>query len=618
MCGIAGFFHFDRDRPVDKKLLEKITNVLAHRGPDGSGFYCKDNIALGHRRLSIIDLSTGDQPMFNSDKSLAVVFNGEIYNYMELRDELKRLGYKFNTNSDTEVILKAYEEWGVNCQNKFNGMWAFAIWDEKKKYLFISRDRIGEKPLCYSTHDSTFIFGSEIKSILAYGIVATPNFELTELYLSLGYIPAPYSFYKNISKLQAGHYLLVSENSVQEKKYWDLPDIDEGNMLMDKKQVCTTFEDLFKDSVRIRMRSDVPYGAFLSGGLDSASVVALMSEISKEKVKTFTIGFKERAFDERKLAKEVAQKFSTDHKEYMIDYGFFEDALNKVMYHFDEPFGDSSALPTGEVSKIAAQNVKMVLTGDGGDEVLSGYNSNRLEKFSEQYQRMPSVFRNKLPKVASYLGDIIGGDSKYKIKQVSKALAFSNESFINRLMAKSWCNPQMISKLIPNSEKQIKLSDFLLDFFSKYRVKDSFYKLMVFQFKILLPDDFLTKVDRMSMAASLETRVPFLDYRLVEFMAKVHRDVKMEGYQRKSILRNTIGKRLPASLLHAPKKGFSIPLREWFKDKVFEQKLNNLSSSNFGLNEKILKEIVVSNNSGKEDYGNLLWMLLLYKKWAGI
>src|ERR1035437_1858510 len=503
MCGIAGIFHFDPSRSVNEPLLKKMTNCLSHRGPDGEGFYIKNSIGLGHRRLSIIDLSTGDQPMFNEDKSIAIIFNGEIYNYVELKEELKNLGCKFFTNSDTEVIIRTYETWGTDCQNKFNGMWAFALWDERKNQLFISRDRIGEKPLHYSTHDNTFLFGSEIKGILAYGCPQIPNLELTELYLTLGYIPAPYTFYKNISKLRAGHYLIVSPNSVQEKKYWDLPEIDEENMIRDKKLVYETFESLLKDSVRIRMRSDVPYGAFLSGGLDSAGIVALMSEISKEPVKTFTIGFKEKMFDERKLAAMVAEKFKTDHHEYMIEPNSFDEALEKVMHHFDEPFGDSSALPTGKVSEIAAQKVKMVLTGDGGDEVLSGYNSNRVEKFAEQYQKFPFFLRSRLSGIVSSAGNLFSGDNRHKIKQVARALSFSNETFSNRLMAKSWCKPELVKQIISHPEKQIKLTDFVSDFFSKYKVKHPSYQLMFFQFKVLLPDDFLTKVDRMSMATSV-------------------------------------------------------------------------------------------------------------------
>jgi len=615
MCGIAGIFHFDTERKADKTLLKKITDVLAHRGPDGEGYYCENNIGLGHRRLSIIDLSTGDQPMFNDDRSIVIIYNGEIYNYIELREELKTFGHKFFTASDTEVIIRAYEQWGTDCQNKFNGMWAFALWDEKKKTLFLSRDRIGEKPLYYAVYENSFIFGSEIKSILSYGVPAVADLSLTEIYLTLGYIPAPYSFYKNISKLQAGHYLRVSKNSVQEKKYWDLPEIDEENMLTDKKLIYGTFENLFRDAVRIRMRSDVPYGAFLSGGLDSSSIVSLMSEISSSPIQTFTIGFKEKMFDESKLAKRVAEKYKTNHLEQIMELDVFEESLNKIMHHFDEPFGDSSAIPTGNVSKIAAQKVKMVLTGDGGDEVLSGYNAYQGEKFAEQYQLLPYAIRKILPGFFRFAGTPFSGNYRYQFNRVVKVLTNSNLSFDNRLKSKFWCSPRMAEQLILYPEKQLKLSDFVDEFYKKYPVKNPFYRLMFFHFKILLPDDFLTKVDRMSMAHSLETRIPFLDYRLIEFMIRVHRDVKMERYTRKSILRNTVGKKLPPELLKAPKRGFAIPLREWFKDKSFEEKLSSLSSSEFGLNSKMVKQLVDANSAGKEDLGNFLWMVFIYKRW---
>lgn len=615
MCGIAGIFHFNESRNADHALLKRMTDSIAHRGPDGENQYCFENIGLGHRRLSIIDLSTGDQPMFNEDKSIVIIYNGEIYNYIELREELKKLGYKFFTDSDTEVIIRAYEHWGFDCQNKLNGMWAFALWDDKKKQLFLSRDRIGEKPLYYSSHDDSFVFGSEIKSLLTYGCPAIPNLELTELYLTLGYIPAPYTFYKNIRKVQPGHYLIVKNNSVVENKYWDVPMINEHNLIADKKSAYENFENILNDSVRIRMRSDVPYGAFLSGGLDSASVVALMSGLTGTPVQTFTIGFKEKHFDERKLALQVAEKFKTNHSEFGVEPEVFDEELTKIMRHFDEPFGDSSAIPTGYVSKIAAQKVKMVLTGDGGDEVLSGYESNRVEKFAEQYQHLPAFIRKYLPGTVSSASNLFSGNARYKLNRVAKALSFSNKTFDERLMAKSWCKPELAEKLIQHSEKQFKLSDFISDFYRKYPIKNPFYRLMYFQLKILLPDDFLTKVDRMSMAYSLETRVPFLDYRLVEYMMKVHRDIKMNGYERKSVLRNTIGKRLPSSLLHAPKRGFSIPLREWFKDKAFEQKLQSLYDSDFGLSPSLVKDIVSRNASGKEDLGNLLWMLFIYKKW---
>lgn len=616
MCGITGVLHFDTSRNADAALLRKMTDTLAHRGPDGDSYYIKNNLGLGHRRLSIIDLSTGDQPMFNEDKSIAVILNGEIYNYIELREELKTFGHIFYTSSDTEVIIRAYEQWGLDCQNKFNGMWAFALWDEKKKQFFISRDRLGEKPLYYSTFDNSFLFGSEIKSLLAYGCPSIQNTELIELYLCLGYIPAPFSFYKNIFKLRQGHYLIVKENSVSEHSYWDIPVPDEKNMIVDKKLVCESFESIFRDAVKIRMRSDVPFGAFLSGGLDSASVVAVMSEISKIPVQTFTIGFADKVFDERKLAKDAAEKFHTNHFEFVVEPESFDDSLNKILYHYDEPFGDSSAIPTGYVSKIASKKVKMVLTGDGGDEVLSGYNSYQVEKFARQYQQIPPFVRSFLPAMISPVKNMVKGSMRYKLNRIERILSYSHQSYKSRLLAKSsWYIPNMIEKMTEGLGKQIKLSDFIDDFYTKYPAQDSFYKLMMFQFKVLLPDDFLVKVDRMSMAYSLETRIPFLDYRLVEFMINVSKNVKMQGYERKSVLRNSIGKKLPSSLLNAPKKGFSVPIREWFKDKALDSKLKTLYEEDFGLNRKIIKKVVSDNREGKADMGNFIWMLFVYKNW---
>ena len=393
MCGITGILHFDPRRKVQHSTLKKMTDIIRHRGPDGEGFYIKNNIGFGHRRLSIIDLDTGEQPMFNDDASLALVFNGEIYNYIELRDELKNYGYHFKTNSDTEVIIKAYEQWGFECQNKFNGMWAFALWDDRKKMLFLSRDRIGEKPLHYSLYDNSFIFGSEIKTLFQYGIPRVPRLELIEIYLSLTNIPAPDTFYKNIYKLMPGHFITVQNGHVKEKVYWELPQIDEHNMLTDKNRIYEQFETLLTDSIKIRMRSDVPYGAFLSGGLDSSSIVALMSDISSKPVHTFTIGFEQQEFDESFLAKEVSNKFNTIHERGTVVPDNFYDALKRIAFHYDEPFGDSSAIPTGYVSEFASQKVKMVLTGDGGDEVLSGYPSYQGVIFNNYYKKISPIVR---------------------------------------------------------------------------------------------------------------------------------------------------------------------------------------------------------------------------------
>ena len=614
MCGITGIIHLDREKKIDPVILKKMTDAISYRGPDGFGYYNHNNVGLGHRRLSIIDLSTGNQPMFSDDRTIVLVFNGEIYNYIELREELIKLGYRFKTTSDTEVIITAYQHWGTDCQNKFNGMWSFALWDEKKQQLFLSRDRIGEKPLYYSVYENALIFGSEIKSILAYGVPKIPNLELTEIYLSLSFIPAPFTFYKNINKLQAGHCLIIAGSEVKEKKYWDLPEIDENKMLTDKQAIYKNFEHLFTDSLKIRMRSDAPYGAFLSGGLDSSSIVALMSENSSYPVQTFTIGFKEKDFDERQLAKMVADKFATNHHEYLVEPESFDEALFKIIHHYDEPFGDSSAIPTGHVSKFAASKVKMVLTGDGGDELLSGYTTYQGEKFSEQFQKLPTWFRKGVPTFVSKIATPFRGSVRYKLNRVQDVCELANMDFESRYLNKVSSIDVATIKQMTGGQKVFPIEDFLKGFIKGCTYKDSFYKLMYMNIKLTLPDDMLVKVDRMSMAYSLETRTPFLDYRLIEYMVGVDKKVKMQGYERKSILKNSIAKKLPDALLNASKKGFRVPLREWFKEEGFTSELNELVKTNTFTKKEILQEIIDLNKTGKKDYGNFIWSCLVLNK----
>lgn len=615
MCGIAGYLHLEKERIADPSVVRRMTTRIAHRGPDGEGFYVKDNLALGHRRLAIIDLSTGDQPMITDDGNLVIIFNGEIYNYLELKQELLTLGHTFRTQSDTEVILKAYQQWGNDFQNKLNGMWAFALWDHRNATMLLSRDRLGEKPLYYAIHDNTVIFGSELKCILEYGIVAQPDFELTELYFCLSFIPAPYTFYKGIKKLEAGHFLRVKGDRITESKYWEIEPVREGDLIRDKKKVYQVFEETLYDSVKIRMRSDVSFGAFLSGGLDSAAVLALMSRSSKIPVETFTIGFHQKEFDERALAQAVATQFGSNHHEHLVEPEAFEESIHHVLRHFDEPFGDSSAIPTGYVSKYAAQHVKMVLTGDGGDEVLSGYPSYQGEKFAQLYGRLPGPMQAGMPALAKGISHVFTGATRYKVNRVARVLASSGLSFEKRLISKMWATPELVDQLLTQPERRIGISDFLNDFWSRFPAKDPFYRLMYYHLKVVLPDDYLVKVDRMSMSYSLETRVPFLDYRLVEFMTRVDRRVKMERFTRKSVLRNTIGQALPKALLRAPKKGFGVPLREWFKKDSFDEKMQSLSKGDFGLDTEVLKGLVAANKQGKQDLGNFLWMILVYKQW---
>ncbi len=617
MCGIAGYINFETTAKAEAASLKRMTDCIAYRGPDGEGFYVNDHIALGHRRLSIIDLSTGDQPMYSVDRNVVLVFNGEIYNYLELKEELQQLGHIFKTNSDTEVIIKAYEEWGYECQNKFNGMWAFALWDANSETLFLSRDRIGEKPLHYAVYNNAFIFGSEIKSILAYGVPKEIRPELTELYLALTNIPAPDTFYKQIYKLMPGHYLLVKGKAVSEKSYWKFPQVAENDMITDKELVYRKFGELLSDAVRIRMRSDVPFGAFLSGGLDSSAIVSLMAGYSPYPVKTFTIGFDDKAFDESVLAAEVAVKFKTNHHRGTVLPEDFDEAINRVAHHYDEPFGDSSAIPTDFVSRFASQNVKMVLTGDGGDEALSGYNAYKGVKISSQINTwFPRPLRKIVIGSVGLSARIFKGALRYKLNKIGNVLRTSELPFSHRMAEKLACASLSDIKLMTKSIKGvISVESYLDSVLASCTFKDDFYKLMYIHYMHNLPNDYLVKVDRMSMANSLETRVPFLDHRIIEFMATVHKDVKMQGWELKSVLRKSIGKNLPTSVLNAPKRGFGIPLREWFKNKQFNTVLDdNLKTVKEILDPAIIEKIVTENNTGKKDNGNFIWALLQLNK----
>jgi asparagine synthase (glutamine-hydrolysing) len=617
MCGIAGILHFDRDKAVESAVLERMTNVLSHRGPDGKAFFVKQNIGLGHTRLAIIDLSTGDQPMFSKDRNLVIVYNGEIYNYLELKEELKSLGHNFNTASDTEVILSAYEEWGFDCQNKFNGMWAFALWDMRERHLFLSRDRIGEKPLHYSTRDNSFFFGSEIKSLLASGYTYGSADHLWSLYLSLGYVPAPYTLYSGISKLIPGHFLIVKDGNVKEQKYWDLPSVDEKDMRRDEPKVLEEFESYFADSVKIRMRCDVPFGAFLSGGLDSSSVVAAMAQESGSPVETFTIGFAEKSFDERALAQQVATLFGTHHHEQIVEPEAFDESLQKVVSQFDEPFGDASAVPVGLVSGLARKNVTVALTGDGGDEVLSGYPSYVNEKFAAQYRKVPAPIRAVLYQSTNLACSMARHDMRYRLNRLKRFLYLSDVSFDERFTTKmSLLDGNPIRDLIPKDIPQLPIEDYLSDVFAKCGFTDPFYRLMYFNLKVSLPDDMLAKVDRMSMAHSLETRVPFLDHRLVELTYGVSKNVKLSGYRQKHLLKETFGKRLPVALVKGPKKSLRVPLREWFKQKEFEDKLKELQEKDFGLRPAVIGDIVNATKTGRQDYGDFIWRLFVLQKWV--
>jgi asparagine synthase (glutamine-hydrolysing) len=558
--------------------------------------------------------------MASHDGSLVIVFNGEIYNYIELREELCRLGHQFRSNSDTEVLLEGYAEWGLGLHDRLNGMWAFAIWDKNKRQLVLSRDRLGEKPLYYAVHDQTLYFGSELKSLLACGIPRDPDLSLTEIYLTFGYIPAPYSFIRGTRKLEPGHFLLVDDSRVENKKYWDLPYIPEQEMHTDHVTVCERFNELFHDSVRLRMRSDVPFGAFLSGGLDSASIVTVMSGLSRHPLETFTVGFHEKDYDESELARAVAQRVGSHHHEQTVEVASLDEELREVLGACDEPFGDSAAIPTSLIAKHARKQVKMVLTGDGGDETLSGYNAYQSEKFATIWQRTPAPIRLAADGILALVTGIGPVKENLRARQLRRVLQTSLLPFNDRLFTKAtFGSPAIVRSMVaPLERTAVSAREFLADFMGRCRYEDDFYRLMYYNLKLTLPDQMLAKVDRMTMHHSLEARVPFLDHRLVEYMVGVSKTVKMRGWERKSVLRSTIGRQLPPALLKARKKGFVVPLRLWFGNEQFIERFKKLSHSEVGgLDMRAAQQAVLDNAKGKADYGNFIWMMMIYAGWFG-
>jgi asparagine synthase (glutamine-hydrolysing) len=547
-----------------------MTDSIAHRGPDGSGQYVGEGVVLGHRRLAIIDLATGDQPFVSADRGLALVYNGELYNYLEIRAELKALGRTFRTESDTEVILQSYAQWGTDCLAKFNGMWAFALWDARTQSLFCARDRLGEKPFFYAENAGALVFGSEIKSLFAAGHARDVDEEILDAMLCFGYLPAPYTAYRGVRKLPAGCFLVASKGRVDVRRYWQMPSFPVAELRTDAARIKTEFAELFGDSVRLRMRSDVPVGAFLSGGLDSGSVVAAMTGHSERRVRTCTIGF-EGGSDERPLARLVAEKFNTEHTEAMVGREHAEGLLRHLAWHFDEPFADTSALPSYVVSKIARELVTVVLTGDGGDEVLGGYPVHQSEKLASMWQQLPTPIRGVTSTVCESLLDVAIAGGVHRARRMRGLLDGANEDFVSRLERKQiGFSAAQRRALLGGNARVRPAREFIVEALAGCRAQDGIGLLNFWLHTVALPERYLCKVDRSSMAHALETRVPFLDPRLVELMASTSAAVKMPGLTRKAVLRDTIGRQLPEPLLTASKRGFDPPLAQWLETREID------------------------------------------------
>jgi asparagine synthase (glutamine-hydrolysing) len=609
MCGIAGFLKNEEIAPQDAERLRAMTRTLVHRGPDGEGFFLSGNVGLGHRRLAVIDLNTGDQPMSSADGSLTITFNGEIYNYLELREELLTHGHLFRTSSDTEIILASYRQWGERCVEHLNGMWAFALWDVREQRLFCSRDRVGEKPFYYCVADGVFIFGSEIKAILAYGVPRVVNVEALDAYLCFAYIPGRQTFFKGIYKLQPAHSIVVKDGNVRESPYWELDLADEDEARTDEKRVLEEFAHLFEESVAIRMRSDVPFGAFLSGGLDSSCVVGVMSSLSKEPVRTCTIGFNQPDFDERALARLVAVAFKTNHVERVVNPDDSENLLPTLAWHFDEPFGDPSALPTYLVAKVARERVTMALTGDGGDEVCSGYTIHVGEKIASLYSCLPGFAKKAVAQASSSF--VVRNSNNQALVRAERVARSCGLDFEDRLESKQIGFTRTERASLIRLEGVRPAREYIEETIEPVRHKSNFVKLNYWLTKAALPDDMLCKVDRTSMAHSLETRTPFLDYRIVELMGKTSMRIKLQGFQRKSVLRETVAKNLPSPLLTASKRGFSVPLNSWLQGGALESVERKALGAGDGgvLCLDSIKRILAAHKSGNRETGNAIWAL---------
>ena len=606
MCGICGIYSFEGEK-IGKSQVKSMCDAIAYRGPDDEGYFIDKNIGLGMRRLSTIDLSTGKQPIHNEEEDIWVVFNGEIYNFPELKEELETKGHRFYTNSDTEVIVHAYEEYGVECLQKFNGMFAFALWDSKKKQLFIARDRLGVKPLHYYIDKKKFIFGSEIKSILKDQSVARKvNIDALQQYLALEYIPAPLTMFEGINKLPPGHYLLLKNGKIDIKKYWDLSFNPGENS---EAYYIAKTRSLLKDAVEKRLISDVPFGAFLSGGIDSSTIVCFMSEIMNQPVKTFSIGFNEESYNETKYARIVANKFNTEHYEQIVDSEKIRPLFKEMIPLLDEPLGDPSLFPTYLVSKFARKHVTMVLSGDGGDELLAGYDWYVADKLSKYYKIIPGNKR-LIPSVLNSL----------KPTSHSKGLINKSKKFIegfklpNELGHVRWMTAY--DKRIANVAK---IDPYSAIKYYTNRKLDRLSRAQYIDIKTYLPDDILTKVDRATMYTSLEARNPFLDYRFVEFAATIPSNLRLNGMQTKYILKEAMKNKIPKSVLYKRKQGFTMPLKHWarkelkdiFIEKLSEENLNKIGNINPAYANKLLS----MHLSGNADCHRKLWALLSFVEW---
>jgi asparagine synthase (glutamine-hydrolysing) len=620
MCGIVGVVRNDK-ADVDRDVVGRMCAAIRHRGPDEDGFYFNGAVGLGMRRLAIIDLKGGQQPIHNRDRSAWIVFNGEIYNYRELRDKLEQLGHTFYTNSDTEAIVHAYDQYGADCPKHLRGMFAFAIWDERTQELFLARDRVGKKPLLYAEVNGQLVFGSEFSALLQHPSISKDiDFEALNRYLSFMCVPAPLTAYQGIKKLEPGHSLRYRNGEIKIERYWQ-PDFSKKLDISEEEAGERTIE-ILRDAVKVRLMSEVPLGAFLSGGIDSSAVVALMSEVSSQPVKTFSIGFEEQDFSELHHARRVAEHVGADHHEFIVRPDALE-LLPILVEHYGEPYADSSAIPTYYVARETRKHVTVALNGDGGDESFAGYERYAAMRLAESYHRIPAVLREVVLRRA--IEALPSSETKRgRVKDVKRFIQAASLPKVERYLR--WVT------VFDDGAKQ----ELLSDDFARQTDKAAGARLLQPWFKhangagiidaslltdmmTYLPNDLLVKVDIATMANSLEARSPFLDHHLIEFAASLPEKLKLRGLTTKYLLKKILHKLLPAENLDRRKMGFGVPIGHWFRGKLqpfLRETILSEKALQRGLfKPEAVKRLVELHTRGERDYSNQLWTLLMLELW---
>ena len=622
MCGITGVVYTDRSHPIDRDLVRRLTATLSHRGPDADGYFFGEGAALGHRRLSIIDLSTGDQPIYNEDGSKVVVFNGEIYNFQALRSELEGYGHHFSTASDTEVILHAWEQYGDDFVGRLRGMFALAVWDLRRRRLLLARDRVGKKPLYYAHDAERLLFGSELKAVVADPSVKRAiSLEAVDEYLTFGAVPAPRTIYQQVHQLPPAHYLVWEAGRARTVEYWDVT--YSRAPARSAEDWLEEFESIMDEAVRLRLISDVPLGAFLSGGVDSTAVVAAMSAASDRPVATTTVTFGERAFDEAPHARAVARALGTDHQEIVVAPRAL-DILPTLVWHLDEPFADSSAIPTYYVARAARQRVTVALSGDGGDEVFAGYEwrygLNLLE--DRIRRRIPGVIRrNGIGPLAAIWPKADRLPRPLRWKHMLRNLSLEPEAAYFHDMSR-FTPAEKLDLFTPGLRRSLHEHDPFVAFrahFDRVRGADHLNRLLYVDLKTWLANDILVKVDRMAMASSLEVRSPLLDHHVIEFAAKLPPDLKFRNGTAKYLLKRYAERRAPASVIHRPKQGFSIPLADWLRTDLRplgeDMLLSDRALGRGYFRPEMVHAMWRRHQERSRDHSRHLWALMVLELW---